>query len=185
MTNTITLDEIINRGLELPYEKMTFFVEEYEESKAELQDEGGIYTFHHRQEGFFYVGVAQNMWRQVYKHINGQGGNEQLYEKIHELEDVIVTTYFEENPYNRDIYQAYILLTEEPKYNAKIVSPKGKKLTKKEQQEQEEREYSFKVFDLANRYKRGEIDLQEVAEELDVTELRAKYLISPWVGYDD
>lgn len=187
MESKLTLDEFYRRGLELPSDMLGFYVDEMEYSKEDLQGYGGVYMFLHGSR-CLYVGISADVWTRIKKHLSGYSSNNRLQDALAELDDIIIRVWFEENLANREIYETYLIATESPECNTHkldVNTTKPVKLTKKEIEEQRLIDERVKIFDLAQKYIKGERDLAEVAEELDVTELRAKYLISPWVGYDD
>jgi len=117
MVNQITLDEIYERGIELPREMFTFPVCEFIRYEDGLGNLGGIYCFHNDTEGWLYVGISAFLKRRLKDHIQGQGGNQRLYEKIKEPNNNILTIYREQNESLREFYENYLILKHNPKYN--------------------------------------------------------------------
>ena len=54
----ITIEEILERGIKLPEDRLSFPVEEFEEYKDDFGNTGGIYTFTHNKQGWLYVGIS-------------------------------------------------------------------------------------------------------------------------------
>lgn len=117
MVKLITLDEIYERGIELPHEMFTFPVCDFISYEDRLGNLGGIYCFYNDVEGWLYVGISAFLKRRLKNHIQGQGGNQRLYEKIKEPNNAILTIYREQNGSLREFYENYLILKHNPKYN--------------------------------------------------------------------
>ena len=113
----ITIDEILERGIKLPEDRLSFPVEEFEKQKGIFKGKGGVYTFTSRVEGFLYVGVAKDLALRLSHHIKGSStGNKGLHEKL-KYSGVILTVYRESNQSLRELYENYLILTNNPKFN--------------------------------------------------------------------
>lgn len=118
MSETITLDEIHERGIELPKDTLTFPVNEFEEHRIQMQGIGGIYTFTHQTEGYLYVGISKQVESRLIAHINGtKKANKALVDKLKEIQGTLVTIFIEPNNSLREFYENYLILKYDPKCN--------------------------------------------------------------------
>ena len=118
----ITIDEILERGIKLPEDRLSFPVEEFEYYKKELRTKGGIYCFT-VNSNYLYVGISANLESRLRAHVNGTGrGNENLHSELSELSEVYLTIIYEPNVSLREFYENYLIIVYTPKHNKSKVS---------------------------------------------------------------
>lgn len=115
-TDEISLTELLDRGVQLPHEKIIFKVDSFNEYSEYIGGVGGIYTFTHESEGYLYVGISQDLRGRLTNHISGRG-NKALSEDIDRLSDVLVCVYKEGDSSLREFYENYLILKFYPKHN--------------------------------------------------------------------
>lgn len=120
----ITIEEIFERGIKLPDEKLSFPVEEFDSRRSALRGVGGIYTFTNESEGWLYVGISADLNLRVCNHINGdKRGKRSLNRVLRTSDNVILTLYAEKNVAMREFYENYLIAKHDPMFN---VSKKNK-----------------------------------------------------------
>ena len=111
----ITIDEILERGIKLPEDRLSFPVEEFDNYWVDLDNVAGVYVFSHGVRGCLYVGISASIRERITSHIKGQEtGNSQLYAEMTSLNNVSVAVYKENNLSKRELYENYIILKENP-----------------------------------------------------------------------
>ena len=114
----ITIEEILERGIKLPEDRLSFPVEEFEDYRDDLKRVGGIYTFTNEIDGWLYVGISADVSDRLMRHIGGAyTGSSPLFKKLEETKDVTLTIYKEINGSLREFYENYLIYTHNPKIN--------------------------------------------------------------------
>ena len=120
----ITIEEILERGVKLPEDRLSFPVEEFENHKDYLRGVGGVYTFTSETCGWLYVGISSSLFNRIRSHANNYvSGNTELQRAMKGLPDVNVNVFREADMSLREFYENYLILRYDPKYN---ISKKSK-----------------------------------------------------------
>ena len=111
----IGIDELFERGIRLPENRLSFKVVDFEEHRLKYKNVGGVYTFTHGDEGWLYVGISADVMTRIRSHINYYSdGNTLLQRKLAKLSDITVTVYRESNESLREFYENYLVLRNDP-----------------------------------------------------------------------
>jgi len=114
----ITVEEIFERGIKLPDEKLSFPVGEFDSRRGALRGVGGLYTFTNESEDWLYVGISADLNIRVSNHINGnRRGKKSLNRVLRTSDDVILTLYAEKNVALREFYENYLIAKHNPMFN--------------------------------------------------------------------
>ena len=120
----ITIDEILERGIKLPEDRLSFPVDEFEKYEDCLRGIGGVYTFTSESHGWLYVGISVRVVDRIRAHVKNYGcGNTKLQRVMKDLSDVKINVYREPDLSVREFYENYLILRYNPKYN---ISKKSK-----------------------------------------------------------
>ena len=116
----ITVGDILERGIKLPDDRLSFPVEEFERYKSHLVGKGGVYVFSDNLEDIIYVGIAKNLDLRLMCHIKGNSSsNKKLHDILTTCSGITLTTYREPNQSLREFYENYLILKHNPECNTK------------------------------------------------------------------
>ncbi|MFG3611482.1 GIY-YIG nuclease family protein [Rummeliibacillus stabekisii] len=112
--------ELVSRDLlELP---APFSYSDVEIREGIGVNSSGVYLFKTAEGQPLYVGITDNLSRRIYQHMTGRG-NKDLY-RYSKNNPIELEVYLEENLGYKELYESYLILLLNPRYNISKVSRK-------------------------------------------------------------